>query len=105
MEKVKNRKHLLSATFYGVSLDKNDPYLRHNLNRLEDRFRARFYSSFQKYIKRRQQGKIPHVTTVKSIEENKSRFQKVRMLRHILLNEELNLSMKSKVKNLKEITR
>lgn len=41
---------------------------------------------------------MPHAKTVKSIEENKERFQKVRILRHILLGEELNLSMSGKAK-------
>lgn len=74
----------------------SDPLLSHNLNRLEKRFKERFFSSVQKDIKRRDKGKPSHATTLRSIQENKERFEKVRMLRHILLGEELNLSMKSK---------
>ena len=86
-----------------MELDVSDPLLRHNLNRLEKRFRERFFSSVQKDLKRRDKGKISHATTLRSIQENKERFEKVRSLRHILLGEKLNLSMKSKAeKSLKE---
>jgi len=52
----------------------------------------------QKSVKRQRKGKVPHPTTLKSIEENKERFENVRIIRHLLLGDDLNLSMKSQVK-------
>lgn len=81
-----------------MELNKSDPLLRHNLNRLEKRFKERFFSSVQKDIKRRDKGRPSHTTTLRSIQENRERFEKVRILQSLLFGEELNLSMKSKVK-------
>lgn len=72
--------------------------MRYNLNRLEDRFRARYYSSVQKDLKRRQKGKISHKTTLQSIEENRKRFEQVRIIRHQMLGDPLILSMKKQGK-------
>ena len=87
---------LISATFLGMKIDTNDPYLRHNLGRLENRFRTRYYSSVQKDIKRRNRGKSSHKRTLFAIDNNKHKFEMVRLIRHLILGEELNLSMSSK---------
>jgi hypothetical protein len=79
--------------FYGVELDKDDSYLRHNLSRLEKRFKERYLNSLEKNRKREEQGKAPHQTTLKSASDNKRRFQMVRLLRHLLLAEPLDLSL------------
>ena len=77
-----------------MNLDKNDPYLRRNLNRLEDRFRERYYSSVQRNLQRKKKGKSSHKATIRSIEDNKKRFEEVRRIRHKLLGDPLNLSLK-----------
>ena len=83
----------VSVTFYGVSLDKDDPFLGHNLDRLEKRFRERYSASLKKNRKREEAGKPPHQTVLKSVQENKKRLLMVRLLRHQLLDESLNLKI------------
>ncbi len=68
-----------------MNLDENDPYLRRNLSRLEDRFRKRYYSSVQKDIKRRKKGKPSHKSTLKSIKENRQRLNEVKHIRTTML--------------------
>ncbi len=67
-----------------MKLDKSDPFLGHNLDRLEKRFKERYYTSLEKNRKRKQGGKQAHQTILKSIEENRKRFHMVRLLRYIL---------------------
>ena len=75
--------------FYGVNLDRNDPFLRHNLNRLEKRFRERYYSSMQKKLKREKAGKAIHKTMAKSILDNRKRIVMTRTIKKlILINED-----------------
>jgi hypothetical protein len=69
-------------------LDKNDPFLRRNLNRLEARFRDRYYSSVQKDVNRRKKGKSSHKTTLKSIAENWDRLEEVRKIRFTLFDQQ-----------------
>jgi hypothetical protein len=76
-----------------VKLDKNDPFLSHNLDRLEKRFKERYYLSIEKNKKREQGGKPSHQTILKSIEENQKRFLMVRVFRHLLLEEELKFEL------------
>ena len=76
-----------------MTLDKQDPFLGHNLDRLEKRFKDRYYASLKKNQEREQGGKPPHQTILKSIEENERRFQMVRVFRHLLLKEELDLQL------------
>lgn len=80
--------------FYGIELDTNNPYLSLNLSRLENRFLERYHQSVQKDEARKQQGKASHKTTLQSIQENKERFEQVRILRHQLLGEKLDLTIK-----------
>ena len=77
-------------------MDPKDPFLKHNLNRLEERFRTRYYSSIQKDIKRRKAGKKSHKTTLQSIDHNKQCFEQVRKLRHELLGDKLELELRKK---------
>lgn len=74
-------------------MDSEDPFLGHNLDRLEKRFRERYDASVEKNRKREADGKQPHQTVLKSVAENHKRFMMVRLLRHLLLGEELNLDM------------
>jgi hypothetical protein len=74
-------------------LDSEDPFLGHNLDRLEKRFRERYDASVEKNRKRETEGKQAHQTVLKSVAENEKRFMMVRLLRHLLLEEELNLDM------------
>ncbi|NET37015.1 MAG: hypothetical protein F6K19_34160 [Cyanothece sp. SIO1E1] len=67
-------------------MDTNDPFLRRNLNRLEARFRERYYSSVQKDLKRRGKGKNSHETTLKSIQENRKRLAEVKAIRYALFD-------------------
>lgn len=76
-----------------MTLDKNDPFLGHNLDRLEKRFKERYLASLEKKRKREKGGKSPHQTVLKSIEDNERRLQMVRIFRHLLLEEELNLAL------------
>ncbi|MEM8528237.1 MAG: hypothetical protein AAGG68_26575 [Bacteroidota bacterium] len=80
--------------FYGIELDANNPYLSLNLTRLENRFLERYYQSIQKDEARKHQGKASHRTTLQSIKENKERYEQVRILRHQLLGEELDLTIR-----------
>ena len=73
-----------SATFYGIEIDLDNPYLRHNLNRLEARFKMRYEESVRKDLKRQREGKPSHKTTLKSIQDNKERLEEVRKLRDAL---------------------
>jgi len=65
-------------------LDIDDPYLQRNLSRLEARFRSRYYSSVQKDLNRKKNGKPSHKTTLKSIEGNRRRWEEVRHIRTVL---------------------
>ena len=76
-----------------MKLDKQDPFLGHNLDRLEKRFKERYYTSLEKKHDREQGGKKPHQTILKSIEDNQKRFLMVRVFRHLLLEEELSLDL------------
>jgi hypothetical protein len=67
-------------------LDTTDPFLRRNLSRLEARFRARYYSSVQKDVKRKKKGKPSHKTTLKSIEDNRKRLEEVIAIRTALFH-------------------
>ena len=71
--------------YYGVVLDKNDPFLERNLARLEIRFRERYESSLEKEAKRKEQGKPPHKTVLQSVEDNCQRLEDVRLIREFLL--------------------
>ncbi|MBK7870746.1 MAG: hypothetical protein IPJ74_08680 [Saprospiraceae bacterium] len=79
----------LIPNFYGVVLDKNDPFLKHNLDRLEKRFKERLFASVQKNAEREDSGKPVHQLILKSMEDNKRRFVMVQLLRHLLLEEDL----------------
>ncbi len=68
--------------FYGVALDRDNPYLKRNLDRLEKRFRERYYSSLEKKEKREEEGKIAHTSVLKSISDNKKRLLMVKILRY-----------------------
>jgi hypothetical protein len=73
--------------FYGVKLDKTDPYLKHNFDRLEKRFSERYNASIGKKQQREKNGKPPHQTILKSIEDNHKRIKMLNLLRRILLND------------------
>ena len=75
-----------------MQLDRNDPYLRHNLNRLEKRFRQRYYASRQKQLKQIKAGKSVHKTTAQSLKDNRNRLNMVKTLQHILFEKELKLT-------------
>ncbi|GAB5552909.1 MAG: hypothetical protein Sapg2KO_25000 [Saprospiraceae bacterium] len=66
-------------------MDKADPYLKHNLDRLEKRFSERYNASIEKKQKREQEEKPPHQTILKSIEDNNKRIKMLDILREILL--------------------
>lgn len=68
-----------------MTLDKNDPFLSRNLDRLEKRFRERYFVSLEKNRKREKKGKSPHQAVLKSIEHNRHRFIMVRLLRNLLI--------------------
>jgi hypothetical protein len=67
-----------------VHLDPTNPYLERNLARLEMRFIERYECSLKKEAERQEQGKPPHKTILRSLEENKSRLEVVRKLRELL---------------------
>jgi hypothetical protein len=69
------------AIFYGVRLDKDDPFTERNLARLEMRFKERYESSLEKEKKRKGEGKPPHKTVLKSIEDNWVKLEAVRRMR------------------------
>lgn len=66
-------------------MDRDDPFLERNLARLEMRFQERYHVSTEKERSRRQEGRTPHQTTLRSMNENKERLETTRMLRRILL--------------------
>ena len=70
-----------------MTLDRDDPFLERNLARLEMRFQERFHASAAKELNRRDEGKAPHQTTLRSMNENKERLETTRILRRILLEE------------------
>lgn len=51
------------------------------------RFQERFHASAAKELNRRDEGKAPHQTTLRSMNENMERLEITRMLRRILLEE------------------
>jgi hypothetical protein len=67
-------------------LDSEDPFLGHNLDRLEKRFRERYDASVEKNRKRKKEGKSPHQTVLKSVQENKKRLLMVQLLQHQLMS-------------------
>lgn len=75
---------------YGVRLDPADPYLERNLARLEIRFLNRYMESVKKSRDREEEGKPPHKTVLRSIEENRQRLEKVRMIQQFLLEAHAN---------------
>ena len=68
-------------------MDKDDQFLERNLARLEMRFQERYHASAEKEMNRRDEGKAPHQTTLRSMNENMERLETTRMLRRILLEE------------------
>jgi hypothetical protein len=72
--------------FYGVKLDKNDPYLEHNLDRLEKRFKGRYLASLDKNRQREKLGKPTHQTVLRSLEDNKKRCVMTTILKKILFD-------------------
>ncbi len=76
-----------------MTLDKDNPFLKRNLDRLEKRFKKRYHASLEKSLKRKDNGKTLHKTVLKSMEDNKKRFLMIRIIRHLLLEVELNLEM------------
>jgi hypothetical protein len=74
-------------------LDSEDPFLGHNLDRLEKRFRERYDASVEKNRKREVAGKQAHQTVLKSVAENEKRFMMVRFLKHMLLDETFDLAI------------
>lgn len=76
-----------------MTLDRQDPFLGHNLDRLEKRFKERYYTSLKKKQVREEGGKKPHQTILRSIEDNEKRFLMVRVFRHLLLDEALCLEL------------
>lgn len=76
-----------------MTLDRQDPFLGHNLDRLEKRFKERYYTSLEKKQVREEDGKKPHQTILKSIEDNERRFLMVRVFRCLLLDEALCLEL------------
>jgi len=82
--------------YYGVTLDINDPFLEYNLCRLENRFYQRYLASIHRNSKRQKQSKPSHATTLQSIEENRQRFETVRLLQYFLLEKELDFDINRK---------
>ena len=72
-------------SFYGVKLDRNDPYLERNLARLKKRFKKRYLDSVQKDNNRKKNGKLSHITTIRSIENNRRLLNEVRVLQKLLM--------------------
>lgn len=70
--------------FYGVKLDRSDPYLRHNLDRLEKRFKERYEASIKKDGIRNEAGKAPHQTILMSITNNKQKILMIKLLKRII---------------------
>lgn len=61
--------------------------MERNLARLEMRFEERYQASVEKELNRREEGKAPHQTILRSLNENKERLETTRTLRRILLEE------------------
>lgn len=61
--------------------------MERNLARLEMRFEERYQASAEKELNRREEGKAPHQTILRSMNENKERLEATRTLRRILLEE------------------
>lgn len=61
--------------------------MERNLARLEMRFEERYQVSAEKELNRREDGKPPHQTILRSMNENKERLETTRTLRRILLVE------------------
>ncbi|MBK8193484.1 MAG: hypothetical protein IPK76_09820 [Lewinellaceae bacterium] len=51
------------------------------------RFEERYQASAEKELNRREEGKPPHQTILRSMNENKDRLETTRTLRRILLEE------------------
>ena len=51
------------------------------------RFEERYQASAEKEAKRREEGKPPHQTILRSMNENKARLEATREIRRILLEE------------------
>ncbi|MEM9897264.1 MAG: hypothetical protein AAF789_12925, partial [Bacteroidota bacterium] len=95
---LKRAGRLRGNAFYGVTLDPEDPFLQRNLSRIEGRFRKRYFESLTKNENRIAMGKPPHTATLRSLAQNKDRFEQVRLIRHELLGEELCFDMKKRPK-------
>lgn len=74
-------------TFYGVKIDRSNPMLSHNLLRLKNRFQERYDDSIKKADARKKQGKAPHQTTEKSIQDNQERLKRVDFILNTLLKQ------------------
>lgn len=74
----------IKAFFYGVRLDKDDPFTERNLARLEMRFKERYEASLEKEERRKEKGKPPHKTVTQSVEANRLRLEAVRQMRQFL---------------------
>lgn len=74
-------------TFYGVKIDRSNPMLSHNLLRLKNRFQERYDDSIKKAEARKKQGKAPHQTTEKSIQDNQERLKRVDFILNTLLKQ------------------
>ena len=74
-------------TFYGVKIDRSNPMLSHNLLRLKNRFQERYEDSLKKAEARKEQGKAPHQTTEKSIQENQERLRRVEFIINTLVKQ------------------
>ena len=90
---VENKKELSkdqllnSDTFYGVKIDRSNPMLSHNLLRLKNRFQERYDDSIKKAEARKKQGKAPHQTIEKSIQDNQERLRRVDFIINTLLKQ------------------
>lgn len=74
----------VKAVFYGVRLDKDDPFTERNLARLEMRFKERYEASLEKEERRNEEGKPPHKTVTQSVEDNRARLEAVRRMREFM---------------------
>lgn len=72
-------------TFYGIKIDHSNPMLTHNLLRLKNRFQERYDDSIKKADARKKQGKAPHQTIEKSIQENQERLRRVDFILNTLV--------------------
>lgn len=76
-----------SDSFYGVKIDRSNPMLSHNLLRLKNRFQERYDDSIKKAEARKKQGKAPHQTIEKSIQDNQERLRRVDFIINTLLKQ------------------